>query len=90
MSVAVRFAGVVPPPPREGWPGPISLEIEEGTCTLFATTPAIALNLIRLIVGLREPGTMAGEMWAALEGMPAKAEVSTVVWQKRQSMPSPA
>ena len=55
MSVAVRFAGVVPPPPREGWPGPISLEIEEGTCTLFATTPAIALNLIRLIVGLREP-----------------------------------
>lgn len=55
MSAAVRFVDVLPPPPREGWPGPISLEIEEGTCTLFATTPGISLHLIRLIVGLREP-----------------------------------
>lgn len=52
---AVRFADVVPPPPREGWPGPVSFEIEEGSLILFATTPGVALNLTRLLVGLREP-----------------------------------
>lgn len=55
MSAAVVFRDVVPPPPREGWPGPISFEIPEGAFTLFATTPAISLGLLRLIVGLREP-----------------------------------
>ena len=55
MSAAISFRDVVPPPPREGWPGPISLEIPEGSFALFATTPAISLGLIRLIVGLREP-----------------------------------
>lgn len=54
MSV-VRFTDVVPPPPRAGWPGPISFQVEEGSFTLFATTPGVALALIRLTVGLREP-----------------------------------
>lgn len=54
MSV-VRFSEVQPPPPRAGWPGPISFEVEEGSFTLFATTPGIALALVRLIVGLRRP-----------------------------------
>lgn len=53
---AVRFVGVVPDPRRAGWPGPISFDIEEGSTTLFATTPGVALALIRLMVGLREPG----------------------------------
>jgi ABC-type multidrug transport system ATPase subunit len=52
---AVRFTDVVPPPPRAGWPGPISFEVEEGTMCLFATTPGVSLTLIRLMVGLREP-----------------------------------
>ena len=55
MSAAIRFQGVLPPPPGEGWPGPVSFEIPQGAFALFATTPAISLNLIRLLVGLREP-----------------------------------
>lgn len=55
MSAAIRFQGVLPPPPREGWPGPVSFEIPQGAFALFATTPAISLNLIRLLAGLREP-----------------------------------
>lgn len=55
MSAAVSFRDVVPPPPREGWPGPVSFDIEEGTFTLFATIPSISLSLVRLAAGLREP-----------------------------------
>ncbi len=52
---AVRFTDVVPPPPRAGWPDPVSFAVEEGSLCLFATTPGVALILIRLMVGLREP-----------------------------------
>ena len=55
MSTAIRFRDVLPPPPREGWPGPVTFDVEEGAFVLFATTPAVALNLIRLVAGLREP-----------------------------------
>jgi len=54
MSV-VRFSDVAPPPPRAGWPGTVSFTVEEGALALFATTPGVALTLIRMIVGLREP-----------------------------------
>ena len=55
MSAVVRFHEVVPPPPREGWPDQVSFEVEEGAFVLFATTPAVALGLLRLVAGLREP-----------------------------------
>lgn len=55
MSAVVRFRDVIPPPPREGWPGPLSFEIPEGSFTLFATTSGIALHLIRMLAGLRAP-----------------------------------
>jgi len=62
MSVAVRFTDVLPPPPREGWPGPISFDVPEGLWLLAATTPAVASNLIRLAAGLREPAAGAIEV----------------------------
>jgi ABC-type multidrug transport system ATPase subunit len=72
---AARFVDVVPPPPLTGWPGPVSFELEAGKLCLFATTPGVALTLIRLMVGLREPtsgtievlGTAPGKLdrWAA-------------------------
>lgn len=55
MSVAVRLTEVVPPPPTEGWPGPVSLEIPTGAFALFVVTPGAGMALIRLLVGLREP-----------------------------------
>ena len=55
MSVVVRFTDVMPPPPRAGWPGPTSFSVEGGSYTLFATTAGLALMLVRLMVGLREP-----------------------------------
>ena len=52
---AVVFSEVVPPPPRAGWPGPTSFEVQAGTLTLLATTPGVGRLLIRLMTGLREP-----------------------------------
>lgn len=52
---AVRFSDVQPPPPRAGWPGPVSFAVAAGSFTLFATTAGVALALVRLMVGLREP-----------------------------------
>lgn len=55
MSSAVRFHEAVPPPPREGWPRPVTFHVEEGDFALVATTAAAALHLIRLLVGLCTP-----------------------------------
>lgn len=72
---AARFVDVVPPPPLAGWPGPVSFDLDAGKLHLFATTPGVALSLIRLMVGLRAPvagtvevlGTTPGSLdrWAA-------------------------
>lgn len=55
MTEVVRFDGVVAPPPREGWPGPVSFTVEEGSFVLMVTPPAVSMVLVRMIVGMREP-----------------------------------
>ena len=55
MSIAVRFTDVLPPPPGEGWPGPLSLEIPTGAFALFVAAPGVGMHIIRMMVGLREP-----------------------------------
>ena len=55
MNEVVRLDGVIPPPPREGWPGPVSLTVEEGAFVLMVTPPAVSVALVRMLVGLREP-----------------------------------
>lgn len=52
---ALRFADVLPPPPRDGWPGPASFHVPAGIHAVIATTPGVALSLVRLVAGLREP-----------------------------------
>jgi ABC-type transporter Mla maintaining outer membrane lipid asymmetry ATPase subunit MlaF len=52
---AIRFTDVVPPLPREGWPGRVSFDVPAGRFTVFATTPGVALDLVRLLAGLRAP-----------------------------------
>lgn len=68
MDTAVRFTDVLPPPGTEGWPGPLSLEIQEGTFALFVVTPGTGLSLIRMIVGLREPRAGAVEVLGVQPG----------------------
>lgn len=55
MSAVIRFTDVIAPPPREGWPGPVSFEVREGAFVMVMTTPAISIALLRLMIGLREP-----------------------------------
>lgn len=52
---AIRFTGVLPPPPRVGWPGPISFHVPAGSFTVIAATPGVSMDLVRLVVGLRAP-----------------------------------
>lgn len=65
---AIRFVDVVPPPPRQGWPGPLSFDVPVGSFTVIATTPGVALALVRLVVGSRTPASGVVEVLRAEPG----------------------
>jgi ABC-type transporter Mla maintaining outer membrane lipid asymmetry ATPase subunit MlaF len=54
---AIRFIDAVLPPPRQGWSEPLSFEVPVGSFTVIATTPGVALALVRLVVGSRTPAS---------------------------------
>jgi ABC-type multidrug transport system ATPase subunit len=53
---AVRFDAVIPPE-IEGWPGPISFEVQRGSMVQVSTRQAAATMVVRLLVGSRAPAS---------------------------------